>query len=147
MHAEVTEASVATENVPAGQSVHAEAPIVEYFPPTQSVHEEPASEYMPAKQFTQSAKASDVEGEDLPAGQSVHTEAPIVEYLPTTQLMHAVASVAPVFVRNLPASQSRHMEAPVTILYFPATHAAHDTPLAPMNPMLQRQLVERLVPT
>ncbi len=125
MHAEVTEASVAAENVPAGQSVHAEAPIVEYFPPTQSVHEEPASEYMPAKQFTQSAKASDVEGEDLPAGQSVHTEAPIV---------HTVASVPPVFVRNLPASQSRHMEAPVTILYFPATHAAHDTPLAPMNP-------------
>jgi hypothetical protein len=82
VHAEVTEAPVAAENVPAGQSVHAESPIVEYFPPTQSVHEEPASEYMPVKQFTQSAKASDVEGQDLPVGQSVHTEATIVEYLP-----------------------------------------------------------------
>jgi hypothetical protein len=34
----------------------------------------------------------------------------------------------------------------VTFLYFPATHAAHKPPLAPVNPRLQRQLVNRLVP-
>jgi hypothetical protein len=84
--------------------------------------------------------------ENVPAGQSVHTEAPIVEYFPAGQLRHAVAAVAPVVVMNLPAVQSTHIEAPVTILYFPATHAAHNTPLPPVNPRLQRQLVNRLVP-
>ena len=233
VHTEATEAPVAAENVPAGQSVHAEAPeAAEYVPAGHSVHEEPASEYAPARQFTQSVKASDVEGEDLPAGQSghteapiaeylpalqsvhpalpmtilyvpaaqaehvppfgpvnprlqtqrlnalepptdcelpgqllqvlpaeapvaaeyvpagqsVHTEAPIVEYLPAPQSMHAVACVAPVVVMNVPAGQSRHAEAPVTVLYFPATHAAHGTPLTPVNPTSQRQLVSRLVP-
>ena len=90
-HAEATEAPAAAENVPAGQSVHAEAPAAaENVPARQSVHEEPASEYAPARQFMQSAKASDVAGEDLPAGQAVHTAAPVTDlYFPAAHLTHA----------------------------------------------------------
>jgi hypothetical protein len=79
--------------------------------------------------------------------QELSDEAPaVVRYLPAPQSTQALATVAPVVVRYLPALQSRHMEAPVIILYFPAAHAAHDTPLSPTYPRLQRQLLERLLP-
>ena len=90
-HAEATEAPAAAENVPAGQSVHAEAPAAaENVPAGQSVHGEPPSEYAPARQFAQSAKASDVAGEDLPAGQAVHTAAPVTDlYFPAAHFAHS----------------------------------------------------------
>ena len=79
--------------------------------------------------------------------QELSSEAPgVVRYLPAPQSLQAPCVVAPEVVRYLPALQSRHMEAPVIILYFPAAHAAHDTPLSPMYPRLQRQLLETLLP-
>jgi hypothetical protein len=79
--------------------------------------------------------------------QELSDEAPaVVRYLPAPQSTQALATVAPVVVRYLPALQSRHMEAPVIILYFPASHAAHDTPFSPVYPRLHRQLVEPVEP-
>ena len=46
------------------------APSFPHF--SQLVHEEPASEYVPARQFMQAVEDVDPEGDDLPAGQSVH---------------------------------------------------------------------------
>jgi hypothetical protein len=57
VHAEAAEAPVAAENVPAGQSVHAEAPAA---------------------------------AENVPAGQAVHTAAPVTDlYFPAAHLTHA----------------------------------------------------------
>jgi hypothetical protein len=53
---------------------------------------------------------------------------------------------APVVVENLPASQSVHTAEPIPFLYLPATHAEQDPPSNPVNPELQRQLVERILP-
>ncbi len=37
------------------------------MPASQLVHEEPASEYVPARQFMQAVEDVDAEGDDLPA--------------------------------------------------------------------------------
>jgi hypothetical protein len=127
-----------------------------YLPATQSRHvaateASRVAEYLPAAQSIQElTPGAPGVVRYLPAPQSVHeaaTEAPrVAEYLPATQLMHVSVAEAPNVVEYLPTPQSRHMEAPVMILYFPAVHAAHDTPLSPVNPPLQRQLLERILP-
>jgi hypothetical protein len=58
----------------------------------QSVHGEPNREYLPARQFTQSATASDLGGDDFPAAQFKHVAAEVArvvaEYLPAAQSTH-----------------------------------------------------------
>ena len=77
MQALLAGAPAVTENVPAGQSVHAEAaeaPVAaENVPALQSVHAEaPAA------------------AENVPAGQAVHTAAPVTDlYFPAAHLTHA----------------------------------------------------------
>jgi hypothetical protein len=84
------------------------------------------------------------------APQSMHVlakEAPTVaEYLPAPQFTHELASVAPVVVRYLPAPQSVHATDPVTTLYFPAPQATQGPPFAPVNPTLQIQATEAILP-
>jgi hypothetical protein len=46
----------------------------------------------------------------------------------------------------MPAPQSVHAAEPMPLLYVPATHAEQDPPSDPVNPRLQRQLVERMLP-
>jgi hypothetical protein len=46
----------------------------------------------------------------------------------------------------VPAPQSVHAAEPMSFLYVPATHAEQDPPSDPVNPRLQRQLVERMLP-
>jgi hypothetical protein len=119
-------AAVFPEYLPAGQLKHVLSAVAavfpEYLPAGQSVHAEPSSEYIPARQFTQSAKASDVEGEDLPAGQLKHVLSAVAavfpEYLPARQLTQVLTKVAPVAVEYLPASQLVHEEP--TSEYLPA---------------------------
>ncbi len=48
--------------------------------------------------------------------------------------------MAPVDAEYLPAPQSAHAAEPRAVLYFPATHAVHATPLGPEYPVLQTQL-------
>jgi hypothetical protein len=77
----------------------------------------------------------------------VSLEAPVaVEYLPALQTAQLPCAVAPVLVRYLPALQSVHEVEPVTSLYFPATQAVQIPPFDPVNPGLQRQLVESVEP-
>ena len=87
--------------------------------------------YVPALQFT----------------QELATVAPVVvRNLPAPQFTQELPTIAPVVVRNLPAPQSVHETEPVTSLYFPAAHAEHVPPSGPVNPWLQRQTVERVLP-
>ena len=90
-------APTAAENLPAPQLTQVlatEAPIaVEYLPAAQATHNEPTSEYVPARQFTQSVQASDPDGDDVPARQFKHVAAVVaavvVEYLPTGQAIQS----------------------------------------------------------
>ena len=54
-----------------------------------STHDEPASEYVPARQFTQAVETVDPDGEDLPAAQLEHDD-PATEYVPAAQATQAV---------------------------------------------------------
>jgi hypothetical protein len=65
------------------------------------------------------------------------------------QDVHVLFREAPVVVRYLPGLQSVHMTEPIepiASLYFPATHAEHDSPSAPVYPTLHLHLVHRLLP-
>ena len=73
------------------------------MPASQLVHEEPASEYVPARQFMQAVEDVDPGGDDLPAAQLVHGD-PAIEYLPARQSMQAVEDVDPEG-EALPAAQ------------------------------------------
>ena len=57
--------------------------------------------------------------------------------VPAGQETHVVAFVAPVAVEYVPVPQSVHAALPLTILYLPATHAAHGPPSGPLNPARQ----------
>ena len=79
--------------------------------------------------------------------QELSSEAPgVVRYLPAPHATQAPCVGAPEVGRYLPAPHATHEVSPVTILYFPATQAVHGPPFDPENPMLQRQLVETLLP-
>jgi hypothetical protein len=82
---------------------HVRVDAILYLPASQMVHEEPASEVLPAAQFVQAVEDVDPEGEVLPAAQLVHRD-PAVEYVPARQSTQAVEDVEPEG-EALPAAQ------------------------------------------
>ena len=130
----LTSVEPAAEDFPAAHFKHVvfevAARVAEYVPLGHAIHEEPAGEYVPAPQFTQSTAASDPGGDDLPA----------------TQFTQEVSVVAPVVARYLPVSQLVHATVPIVVLYFPSAHAAHVPPFGPVKPGLQTQLAKRPEP-
>ena len=143
--------------MPAGQFVQAIAPsaeyvasaqseqalasvtptVAEYLPAPQAMHAEPASEYVPAMQSTQSFGSSDPDGELLPVSQLMQVpgeEAPVAaEYVPAPQLMQVPGEEAPVAAEYVPAPQLMQVpgeEGPVAPEYVPAPQseqASEDT--------------------
>jgi hypothetical protein len=165
-----TVAPVVVRYLPAPQSVHAMSPVTTlYFPAEHAVQVPPFAPVNPMSQ-TQAvgtilpptdtefdgqfvhvpAPVAPTTAEYELAPQSMHVlakEAPtVVEYLPAPQSTQELAAVAPVVIRYLPAPQSMHASDPVTTLYFPAAQAVQVPPFAPVNPMLQIQAVNALVP-
>jgi hypothetical protein len=163
-------APVVVRYLPAPQSMHASDPVTTlYFPTAQAVQVPPFAPVNPTLQI-QATEAMLPPGDDESDGQlvqvpppvapttaeyelapqSMHVlakEAPTVsEYLPAPQSTQELASVAPVVVRYLPAPQSVHATDPVTVLYFPAAQAVQVPPFAPVNPMLQIQATEAILP-
>jgi hypothetical protein len=61
--------------------------------------------------------------------------------------VHTLASRPPILVENLPDAQSEQLPIPEAILYVPATHNVHASPLAvPDDPALQVQSVNVELP-
>jgi hypothetical protein len=118
-------APVNAEYLPAAQSAHAAGPgSVLYFPAAHAAHVPPFGPVCPRAQRQ--------------AETTVCPVADVTEF--AGQVEHELSAAAPVDAEYLPAAQSRHVAVPVTILYFPATHAVHATPLGPEYPVLQTQL-------
>ncbi len=147
------------EYFPAEQLVQTDTPVVEaYLPAAQSAHIVPASEYLPARQFTQSADESDADGADFPAAQFRHVSAvlaaSIVEYFPAAQSAHIVpaseylparqftqsADASDADGADFPAAQFRHVSAPLAasiVEYFPAAQSTHVEPSSEYFPARQ----------
>ena len=144
-----TVAATAVEYLPATQSRHVvatDAPtFVEYLPAAQLMQvlatvAATAVEYLPAAQLMQVlATVAATAVEYLPAPQSTHTE-PASAYLPVGQFTQDVEIVDP-DGDDLPAPQRLHAALPTVDLYFPALQITQDSPFAPENPALHRQLV------
>ena len=106
----------------------------------------PAPENVPAPQDVHElSNGAPVAAENFPAAhceQVLAADAPVAaEYRPTPQSAQTLALVAPVADEYLPAPQSVHDGVPVTVLYFPGVHALHVSPLTPVYPLFQAQLV------
>jgi hypothetical protein len=165
-----TVAPVIGRYLPGPQSVHATAPVTTlYFPSAQAVQVPPFDPVNPMLQI-QATKAILPPGDTEPDGQFVQVPTPVApttveyelapqsmhvlakeapkvaEYLPALQSKQELSSVAPVVVRYLPAPQSVHATDPVTVLYFPAAQTVQVPPFAPVNPMLQMQATEVILP-
>ena len=69
--------------------------------------------------------------------QSVTVVLPLGEIELLGHARQVADAVAAVVVEYVPDPQSVHAAAPVTVLYFPASHAAHGPPLGPVYPALQ----------
>jgi hypothetical protein len=114
------------ENAPAGhdtQVVELLAPATdEYVPATQLMHAlaPPALAYVPARQFT-------------------HTPLPAPENAPAGHATQTLALVAPVTPEYAPAKQFVQIALPELFLNFPAAHAMHEEPPAPVYPALHIQ--------
>jgi hypothetical protein len=79
--------------------------------------------------------------------QVVVAEAPSVEeYLPAPQSTQELAIIAPVVVRYFPAAQGVQAWFPCISLYFPSSHAIHVPPFGPVNPRLQIQVTNSILP-
>ncbi len=116
------------DDFPAAQFKHVAAvvaaSVVEYFPSAHATHSEPASEYLPARQFTQSVEESDADGDDFPAAQSTHVE-PASEYFPSRQFTQSEPESDP-DGDDLPAAQFKHVAAVVAAVveeYLPAAQS------------------------
>jgi hypothetical protein len=95
-------------------------------------------EYLPALQSTQAlACAAPVLVEYLPAAQSVQTVSLADLYLPAGQSTHASLPAGELE----PAGQAVQAAEPFVFLYWPAAHAAHWPPFAPVYPLKQRHAV------
>ncbi len=90
-----------------------------------------AEEYLPATQFKQ---------------VSIEVAPMLEEYLPRPHNEQVADEVAPKAEEYLPSLHPVHATVPVTVLYFPAAHAAHVPPSGPVNPRLQTQLVNAVDP-
>jgi hypothetical protein len=124
------EAPAAVEYLPLPQSVQDSLPCVALYPPaSHATHVPPSGPVYPGSHR-----------------QLVPTLLPLGELELSGQDLHVLSESAPVVVENLPASQSVHTAEPIPFLYLPATHAEQDPPSNPVNPELQRQLVERILP-
>ena len=144
--------------MPAGQFVQAIAPsaeyvasaqseqalasvtptVAEYLPAPQAMHAEPASEYVPAMQSTQSFGSSDPDGELLPVSQLMQVpgeEAPVAaEYVPAPQLMQVPGEEGPVAPEYVPAPQSEQASEDTVALYLPAAHDSQFCASGPVWP-------------
>jgi hypothetical protein len=164
------EAPVVVRYVPAPQSLHPEEPGASlYLPAAHAEHVPPSAPVYPAWHRQLLRRILPV-GDWEFGGQGVHvstTEAPVaveyvfapqpvqvlsteapavVEYVPAPQSVQVLAVEAPVAVRYFPAPQSVHAAEPSNSLYFPAAHAEHVPPSAPVYPALHRQLLESPLP-
>lgn len=123
-HASHSLAPPTAEYVPAAQSVQtlatAAPAVVAYLPAAHSTH----AEAVPAAAVV----------EYLPAAHAVHSR-PASEYVPAMQSTQAVTASA-ADGADFPAKQLAHAADPVTALYFPAAHAVHAAPSAPVKPRL-----------
>jgi hypothetical protein len=101
-----------------------------YFPAAHAAHGPTFGPVDPALQV-QLVKAA------LPSGE--------VEF--DGQALHVEFAEAPTAVEYVPPKQFVQAAVPVNTLYFPAAHAAHEPPFAPVDPALQVQLVEDAFPS
>jgi hypothetical protein len=126
-------ALVLVENVPARQSMHPD-PAVEYLPAAHTPHAArllaPAAAPVPAAQAAHApALVAFVVVENVPARQSRHPE-PTVENFPTPHTPHAALEPAPA-AAPVPAEQLRHttlLVAPGVVENVPARQSRHPEP-------------------
>ena len=95
-----------------------------------------APEYLPASQSAQVPPLA-------PVKPALHKQA-VTTLLAAGELelaLHAwhTSVVAPTVIEYWPAKQLLHAASPVAILYCPAMHSVHVSPLAPENPALHLQ--------
>jgi hypothetical protein len=134
-HAMLLVAFVVGENVPARQSMHPE-PAVEYLPAAHTPHAArllaPAAAPVPAAQARHAPPlVAPVVGKNVPARQSRHPE-PVVANFPAAQTPHAARLPAPV-AAPVPAAQGRHavlLVAPVALEYLPVSQFSQVLALA-----------------
>ncbi len=118
-----TQEVVVSEYFPVSQLVHAALPLCTlYVPATQAEHSAPFAPVNPALQEHAAAAVLETGAFEL-----------------TGQAKHVDKTLAPTAAEYVPAPQSVHASLPVVVLYLPATHSEHATPLAPVNPALQVQ--------
>jgi hypothetical protein len=147
---------------PTGHNTHALAPANEYVPAGHGTHvlafvapETP--ENAPAGHDTQTAEELAPETlECVPTGHGTHALAPpALAYVPARQFTHTplpapenapaghgsqtLALVAPVTPEYAPAKQFVQIALPELFLNFPAAHAMHEEPPAPVYPALHIQ--------
>jgi hypothetical protein len=116
-------APVTPEYAPAGQAMHALDPgTVLYWPAAHAGHTPPSGPVYPALQEQAAIPELDAAVFAF-AGHAVHVD----------------EVFAPTACEYVASPQSTHAALPVTILYFPATHAAQTPPSAPVLPALQVQ--------
>jgi hypothetical protein len=155
---------------PAPQAVQAWVPCVSlYFPVSHGIHVPPFGPVNPRLQI-QATNSILPPGATEPDGQFVHvptTVAPakveyelvpqsihilgeeatkVAEYLPAVHSTQELAIVAPVVVRYFPAPQGVQAWFPCISLYFPSSHAIHVPPFGPVNPRLQIQATNSILP-
>ena len=140
MHTSDVVPPTAFEYMPAGQPMHADAPVlVDQEPPWQSVHVcEPDGEYVPAGHEAH-AEALVAAGtvEYVPALQFVHVSEPTAIQVPWLHAWHRVRSLlatcsagqgwhddAPAPLANMATPHGMHAAAPM-VAYEPAVHATH----------------------
>jgi hypothetical protein len=165
-----TVAPVVVRYFPAPQGVQAWFPcIFLYFPSSHAIHVPPFGPVNPRLQI-QATKAILPPGDTEPDGQFVHVPTPVaptiveyelmpqsihvlgeeatkvVEYLPAVHSTQELATVAPVVVRYFPAPQGVQAWFPCIFLYFPSSHAIHVPPFGPVNPRLQIQATNSILP-
>ena len=158
------------EDACSGQSEHAAVPAaILYLPSEQAWHAPPSGPWYPGL-HTQCTAAEEPStdcvcaghcwhalldaaprvGENVSASHATHVLASAApnaeENLPSTHSAHVPAVVAAAATENVPAPQLLQSADPVISLYFPATHATHGPPPAPVNPELQTQLLANTLP-
>ena len=138
-------AAAVVENVPATQLVQAREPVVDLkVPATQAVQTPPLGPVYPTLQVQEVIAGLEMGELEFVEQfkQVIRFDAPIVaEYVVIGHAKQTVAIVAPTTVEYVPAAQVVQATEPVVALKVPGIQATHGSPLGPVYPTLQAQLV------
>ncbi len=138
-------APVTVEYVPAEQVVQATVPVVVLkVPATQAVQTPPLGPVYPTLQVQEVIAGLEMGELEFVEQfkQVIRFDAPIVaEYVVIGHAKQTVAIVAPTTVEYVPAAQVVQATEPVVALKVPGIQATHGSPLGPVYPTLQAQLV------